>query len=63
METRVDQAYVTVHTRTAKPVGMVPLSINIKGYVWTVMVSEDEYRDATTSHTFTREVESHVETH
>ena len=59
METRVDQAYVTVHTRTAKPVGMVPLSINIGGHVWPLMVPEDEYRNATTSHTFTREVESH----
>ena len=29
METRVDNAYVTIHTNTAKPVGMVPLSINM----------------------------------
>jgi hypothetical protein len=61
METRVNQAYVTVHTRTAKPVGMVPLSINIGGHVWTIMVPEDEYRNATTSHTFTREVKSNDE--
>tara|TARA_R100000008_G_scaffold18655_1_gene9502 strand:- start:1126 stop:1278 length:153 start_codon:yes stop_codon:yes gene_type:complete len=46
METRVDNAYVTIHTNTAKPVGMVPLSINIGGHVWTVMVPEDEYKQA-----------------
>jgi hypothetical protein len=54
METRVSQAYVTIHTNTAKPVGMVPLSINIGGHVWTVMIPEDEYKEATTSHTPTR---------
>ena len=59
METRVDQAYVTVHTRTAKPVGMVPLSINIGSHVWSVMVPEDEYKAAIVSHTFTRKVDSH----
>tara|TARA_B100000745_G_C20033720_1_gene352011 strand:+ start:546 stop:707 length:162 start_codon:yes stop_codon:yes gene_type:complete len=46
MEVEVEQAYVTIHTNTAKPVGMVPLSININDYTWTMMVPEDEYQSA-----------------
>ena len=47
MEVEVEQAYVTIHTNTAKPVGMVPLSINIKDHTWSMMVPEDEYQAAT----------------
>ena len=46
MEVEVEQAYVTIHTNTAKPVGMVPLSININDHTWTMMVPEDEYQEA-----------------
>ena len=46
MEALVSQAVVTTHKDSARPVGMVPLTINIKDYTWTVMVPEDEYQDA-----------------
>jgi len=49
METLVSQAVVTTHTDSARPAGMVPLTITVNDYTWTVMVPEDEYLDAITS--------------
>tara|TARA_B100000745_G_scaffold249130_1_gene171176 strand:+ start:59 stop:274 length:216 start_codon:yes stop_codon:yes gene_type:complete len=46
METVVEKAYVTIHKNAACPVGMVPLSINIKDHTWTMMVPIDEYFEA-----------------
>jgi len=46
METVVEKAYVTIHKNAACPVGMVPLSINIKDHTWTMMVPVDEYFEA-----------------
>ena len=46
MEVEVTQAYVTTDRNAARPVGMVPLTITIKNYTWTMMVPADEYREA-----------------
>ena len=46
MEVKVTEAYVTTDRNSARPVGMVPLTINIKNYTWTMMVPADEYREA-----------------
>ena len=46
MEIKVPEAYVTTDRNSARPVGMVPLTINIKNYTWTMMVPADEYREA-----------------
>ena len=47
METLVSQAVVTTHNDSARPVGMVPLTITINDHTWTMMVPEDEYQAAT----------------
>jgi len=49
METLVSQAVVTTHNDSARPAGMVPLTITVNDYTWTVMVPEDEYQDAINS--------------
>ncbi len=46
METLVSQAVVTVHEDSARPVGMVPLTVTINDHTWTMMVPEDEYQAA-----------------
>ena len=47
MEALVSQAVVTVHEDSARPVGMVPLTVTINDHTWTMMVPEDEYQAAT----------------
>ena len=42
----VHEAYVTADRKAACPVRMVPLTINIGHYTWTMMVPINEYLDA-----------------
>ena len=46
MEALVSQAVVTVHEGSARPAGMVPLTITINDHTWTMLVPEDEYQEA-----------------
>jgi hypothetical protein len=49
MEHVIEKAYVTTDRNAARPVGMVPLTINIKDHTWTMMVPVDEYIEALNS--------------